>query len=111
VNHLPGEKNLVMMTGYQAVGTRGRALLEGANSIRIFGQQIAVRAEVHAVHGMSGHADAEELLSWLAPLKGTRRRAFVVHGEPRSADVFAARLRDELGWDATAPALDETVEL
>lgn len=111
VNHLPGEKNLVMMTGYQAAGTRGRALLEGARTIRIFGQQIAVRAEVQAVHGLSGHADANELLKWLAPLGGKKRRAFVIHGEPQSADVFAARLRDEMGWDAAAPALDETVEL
>jgi metallo-beta-lactamase family protein len=108
---LPDEQNLIVLAGYQAAGTRGRALQDGAPLIKVHGQQIPVRAEVATVHGLSGHADAGELLRWLRPLAGTRRRAFVVHGEARSADTFAQRLRDEMGWEAAAPGLDETVEL
>jgi metallo-beta-lactamase family protein len=109
--HLPDPKNMVLLAGYQAAGTRGRALLDGAPFIKVHGQAVPVRAEVACVHGLSGHADAGELLRWLAPLKDRRPRAFAVHGEPRAAEALAGRLRGEMGWEASAPDLDDVVEL
>jgi len=110
-HYLPDPKNMVLLAGYQAAGTRGRALLQGARTLKVHGHQVDVLAEVGGLHGLSGHADAGELMRWLAPLAGTKRRAFVTHGEAHAAEAFARRLHDELGWEASAPSLDETVEL
>jgi metallo-beta-lactamase family protein len=110
-HYLPDSRNVVMLAGYQAAGTRGRALSEGAHALKVHGQSVPVRAGIGTVHGLSGHADAGELMRWLAPLKSSRCRAFVVHGEPSSAETLARRLRDEMGWEARAPALDDVVEI
>jgi metallo-beta-lactamase family protein len=107
----PDPRNMIILAGYQAAGTRGRSLSEGARSIRVHGQSVDVRAEIGAVHGLSGHADADELMRWLSPLRSTPRRVFVVHGEPSSAETFAKRIETEMGWQARAPALDEVVEI
>jgi len=110
-HYLPDPKHMVVLAGYQAAGTRGRALLEGARTIKVHGKMIPVRAEIGDICGLSGHADADELMRWLRPLAASRPRAFVVHGEPRSADAFAGRLHDEMGLEATAPALDDVAEI
>ncbi|MBI3448268.1 MAG: MBL fold metallo-hydrolase [Acidobacteria bacterium] len=110
-HYAPDPRHVIMLAGYQAAGTRGRALADGAGTLKLHGISVPVRATIGTVHGLSGHADAGELMKWLEPLRGKSRRAFVVHGEPHSADTFAKRLHDELGWDARAPQLDEVVEL
>jgi len=110
-HYLPDHRNMVILAGYQAAGTRGRALSDGAAAIKVHGQMVSVRAEIGSIHGLSGHADADELMRWLSGLASAAHRVFVVHGEARSAEAFAERLRRERGWDAQAPALDQVVEI
>ena len=108
---LPDPRNAVLLAGFQADGTRGRLLAEGARSLKLHGKYIPVRAEVVQSGAFSVHADADELVSWLG---GRRRRpdaAFVVHGEPAASDALQARLADELGWTAVAPRMGERVRV
>jgi metallo-beta-lactamase family protein len=108
---LPESRNLIVLAGFQAAGTRGRKLLEGSPSLRIHGADVPVRAECMALHGLSGHGDRGELLRWLRTSPRPPQRVFVTHGEPEAAVAFAARLRRELGWSASVPHRDDTVEL
>jgi metallo-beta-lactamase family protein len=107
---LPDPRNTVVISGFQAEGTRGRALQDGARSVRIHGQEIPVRANVVEMSELSGHADRTELLRWLGPLAAPRK-VFLTHGELPSANAFAAKLRDELGWHCVVPRMGETCEL
>lgn len=104
-------RNLVILAGYQAAGTRGRKLLEGAPTIRMHGRDVPVRAEVMALHGLSAHADSDELVRWLRSGEASPRRVFFTHGEPEAAYTFARRVRRELGWRTSVPDLDDVVEL
>jgi metallo-beta-lactamase family protein len=108
---LPLPETTVLLVGYQAEGTRGRRLAEGARSVRIFGEDVPVRAHVETVHGLSAHADADGLLRWLSTAEKPPRRVFLIHGEPAPAATLAERIRRELGWDATVPAYRERVQL
>ncbi|HEU4428738.1 MAG TPA: MBL fold metallo-hydrolase [Myxococcota bacterium] len=101
---LPDARNAVLMVGYQAAGTRGRALIDGADQLTIHGQYVAVRARVEQIQGLSAHADYAEMLDWLRKSALSPRRAFVTHGEPVAAEAFQRRLREELGWDAVVPS-------
>jgi metallo-beta-lactamase family protein len=100
---LPDARNTVLMVGYQAAGTRGRALLDGAEELKIHGQYVPVHARVEQIQGLSAHADYAEMLDWLRKSAHSPRRAFVTHGEPAAAEAFQRRLREELGWDAVVP--------
>ncbi len=104
-------KNSIVLTGYQAGGTRGAAIAAGAGEIKIFGQKVAIRAEVHQVTGYSAHADADEIMQWLKNIERPPRRAFVTHGEPDAADALRKRISDELHWDVHVPDHLETVDL
>jgi metallo-beta-lactamase family protein len=108
---LPSARNTVVLGGYMAVGTRGRQLQDGAQSIRMFGKDIPVRAAVESAPGLSGHADRSELLQWLSSLETAPRRTFLTHGEPDSADAFAHELQTTRGWNVTVPNLGDKVEL
>jgi metallo-beta-lactamase family protein len=101
---LPDPRATVLLVGYQAEGTRGRLLQDGAKTLRIFGDDVRVRAHVETIHGLSAHADADGLVAWLRTATTRPRRVFVVHGDPEPARTLAARVRDELGWDAVVPA-------
>jgi metallo-beta-lactamase family protein len=101
---LPDPRSTVLLVGYQAVGTRGRALEEGARWLRIFGADVPVRARVETEPRLSAHADAHELLRWLRTATRPPRRLFVVHGEPEAAAALADRVRRELGWSVSVPA-------
>lgn len=107
---LPDPKNLVMLVGYQAAGTRGRALVEGAKALRVFGEDVPVRARVLPVEGMSAHADADELMRWLHSAPMLPREVFVTHGERDAAEALARRIEGE-GVRAHVPALGERFEL
>jgi metallo-beta-lactamase family protein len=107
---LPSGRNTVILGGFQAEGTRGRALQDGAQSIRIHGQDVPVRAAVEEVPGLSGHADRSALLRWLRPVKHPRA-AFLVHGEPTSAEALGQTLRKERGWSVHVPALGDSHDL
>ncbi len=105
------ENNLILLVGYQALGTRGRSLIEGVKTIRMHGRDIPVRARHFSVHGLSAHADRNELLRFVKTAPGIPNRIFVVHGEPDSARSFAALLGDELGTRVDVPDLGDTYDI
>lgn len=107
---LVNERNTILLGGFQAEGTRGRDLEEGRPFLRIHGRDVAVRAQVERVSGLSGHADRGELLRWLKPLNAPRL-TFLTHGEREAAHAFAEQLRAERRWAVTVPALGQSVEL
>lgn len=96
-------ESTILFVGYQAVGTLGRALLDGAKAVRLFGEEIEVRAEICRLPGISGHADNQGLMRWISAFKEKPLRVFVVHGEDAVCDLFTDRLRNEKGLDAYAP--------
>jgi metallo-beta-lactamase family protein len=108
-HQLPDRRNTVVLTGYQAEGTRGRQLAEGATQVKMHGRYVPVRADVVQLTTLSVHADAEELLGWLARMPAPPQVAYVVHGERHASQRLAARIRDELGWCAVVPHLGERV--
>jgi metallo-beta-lactamase family protein len=107
----PHPENLILLAGYQAEGTRGRALLEGKKTIKVHGRHIAVRARVETIDGLSGHADREGLATWVASAPRPPRQAFVVHGEPDSARSFARLLNNRFGIKTKIPSLGEEFDL
>lgn len=113
VHHLkafaPEPRNMILFTGYQAAGTRGAAIVNGAAQIKIHGEWVPVRAEVVQLHGTSGHADGDQLVAWLRGATGTPQRVFVTHGEPESADALRQHIRRELASEVVVPELGETV--
>ncbi len=97
------EECTILFVGYQSVGTLGRAIVEGAEQVKLFGETIDVRAEIAKITGLSGHADRDGLLDWLAAFSEKPQRVFVVHGEDTVAAGFAELLRRKYGQDAYAP--------
>ena len=108
---LPDERNAVVLTGYQAVGTRGRSLVEGATRLKMHGRYVGVRAEILQDHEFSVHADSSDVLDWLRGLKPAPMTVFCVHGEPQASEALEARIEGELGIDAVVPRMDEVVAL
>jgi metallo-beta-lactamase family protein len=105
---LPDPANTVLLVGYQAFGTRGRQLQDGAQTVRIFGEDVPVRAKVETIQGFSAHADADGLLRWLKSASHAPRRVFLVHGDPGPAKVLSERIQKELSWPVTVPQMGET---
>jgi metallo-beta-lactamase family protein len=99
-NRLPNKNTTVLLVGFQAVGTRGRAMQDGAKTIRIHGQDIPVRAHVDVLDGLSAHADQGEIMRWLGGFKKPPRQVYVVHGEPVAAQTLAELITSKLGWPA-----------
>ncbi len=110
-HRLPDPRTTVLLVGYQAVGTRGRLLQDGATSLRIFGEDVRVRARVETVHGLSAHADADGLVRWLREAARPPKRVLVVHGDPEPAQALAARIRRELGWETSVPVYRDRLAL
>jgi metallo-beta-lactamase family protein len=108
---LPDPRTTVLLPGFQAAGTRGRQLRDGADAVRIHGAYVPVRAKVVELDGLSAHADQEEILRWLRGFDGPPRQTWVVHGEPQPADSLAGILRSRLGWDAAVAEDGATVPL
>ncbi|HVW67852.1 MAG TPA: MBL fold metallo-hydrolase [Steroidobacteraceae bacterium] len=104
-------RNLVLLAGFQAPGTRGAALADHVESIRIHGEAFPVRAEVGQLAASSSHADADELLAWMRQLPKPPRCTFVTHGEPQASDVLRYRIQHELGWRVRVPEYRERVDL
>lgn len=107
----PFAQNTILLTGFQAAGTRGEALLNGAEEIKIHGEYIPVRAQVENLDNVSAHADFKEILHWFAESKIKPRQVFVVHGEPSASDELRRRLSDTLGWFCTVPEAGDKVIL
>jgi metallo-beta-lactamase family protein len=106
---LPHPKNTIVLSGYQAVGTRGRALQEGAREVKVMGRYVPVRAEVVTDSMFSVHADSQELLSWLDELPQVPQTVYVVHGEPKASAALAARVRERLDCAVVVPRMGERV--
>jgi len=103
IQYLGDHRHMVVLTGYQAPGTRGASLVAGAASVRIHGQDVPVRAEVAQLQSSSAHADASQLMQWLRAIPGQPHRVFVVHGDPDAADTLRRRVENELRWHVMVP--------
>jgi metallo-beta-lactamase family protein len=115
VHHLkafaPDWRNTILFTSFQAGGTRGAAMVGGATSIRIHGEDVPVRAEVALIDNLSAHADAGELMEWLRGFERAPTQTFINHGEPPAADALRQRIERELGWSCRVPDYLQTVRL
>lgn len=109
--YLPYKNNVIVFVGYQAAGTRGAAMLSGAESVKIHGEYHAVRAKLVNLDGLSAHADYVEIGDWLSTLKKAPKQTFVVHGEPQAQDAFRLYLKDRFGWSVKIPEHGEEVDL
>jgi metallo-beta-lactamase family protein len=101
----------LLLVGYQAEGTRGRQLLDGAAEIKLHGKHFAVRATIRNIDGLSAHADQAELIHWLSKLNKAPKHIFITHGEPSSSQALRKKILETYGWGAVIPQLDEVVEL
>ena len=110
-NRLGDPRNLVLLVGYQAAGTRGRRLQEGARSLRIHGVDVPLEAEFENIHGLSAHADRDELLRWVRSAPEPPRLAFITHGEPDSANALAETLQREVGARTFVPEMHQEFEV
>lgn len=100
----------VLLVGYQAEGTRGRQMLEGAHELKFYGKYYPVKAEIHHIESLSAHADQQGLLDWTNNIKNIPEETFLIHGEPTAQDAFRVKLRDTYGWKVTIPKLYEVKE-
>ena len=108
---LPDPRNTVLFVGYQAPGTRGRLLVDGATEVKIHGQYVRVEAPVVRIDSMSAHADRGEILRWLGTLPAPPRGLYLVHGEPEPMDALRRLIQQRLGWDSRTPTYRETIEV
>jgi metallo-beta-lactamase family protein len=108
---LPDPRNTVVLVGYQAIGTRGRDLAEGATQLKMHGRYVPVRAEIAQAQAFSVHADSDELIGWLASTPKAPEACYVVHGEPEASAALVHRIGAELGWLAVAPRPGDRVRL
>ncbi|MBC2605489.1 MBL fold metallo-hydrolase RNA specificity domain-containing protein [Pelagicoccus albus] len=109
--HLPNPTATVLFVGYQAEGTRGRALLEGKPEIKMFGQEIPVRAHIRSIDGFSGHADYLEMLAWLMAFNKPVSRVFLTHGQPEASEAFGIRIREQFNWPVTLPREGQSFDI
>jgi metallo-beta-lactamase family protein len=108
---MPDPRNTVLLAGFQSAGTRGRALLDGAEELKIHGDYVRVGARIAKIDGLSAHADWAEIVEWLATSDVHPNRVFVNHGEPSAADAMRRRLSDRFGWSPILPHHGERFEL
>jgi len=113
IHRLPHTRNTVLFIGYQAQGTRGRAILEGTDTIKIHGQMVPVRAKIENISGFSAHADYNEALAWLMGFNRPPLKTFIVHGEREAASSMADHIRTTFGWEVVMPSYNEkfTIDL
>jgi len=111
VNNISREESTILFVGYQAVGTLGRHIVDGAKEVRILGQRYRVRARVVQLDGFSAHADRDQLVRWLSSLRKPPRRIFVTHGEPNASQHLANLVRSSSGWETVIPSYKDQVFL
>ena len=107
----PNPRNSILFSGFQAGGTRGADIVAGAHSVRLHGEDVPIRAQVHAMENLSAHADADEIMEWLRGFTRPPRQTYVIHGEPHAADTLRRRISLELGWQVCVPEYQETVAI
>jgi metallo-beta-lactamase family protein len=108
---LPDPRHTVLFVGYQAAGTRGRSLVDGARQVKLLGHAVDAAAHIEKIDSMSAHADQGEILRWLGGFTRPPGRMFIVHGEPAAQDALKEKIRQTLGWEASCPDYRESVEL
>ena len=108
---LPHERSLILLAGFQAAGTRGAALAQGASTVRIHGENVPVRAEIGQLQSASSHADSDELLLWMKQLPSKPRQVFITHGEAAASEALRVRVERELGWSAKVPEQGDAARL
>jgi len=109
--YLSDPHSMLIIVGYQATGTLGRRLYEGAEHVKVFGQDIQVHAKIKAIGALSAHGDQNKLVEWIAGAKKTLKKIYFVHGEPNASTALAHRVRDEIGIETFVPEEGETVEI
>lgn len=107
----PDSKNTILFSGFQAAGTRGRAMVEGAAEVKIHGEWITIRAEVADLSMLSAHADADEIIRWLSGFRRPPKQTFIVHGEASASDALQTRITGQMAWKSFVPQQGETFEL
>ncbi len=110
-HYLSHPEHTLLLVGYQAEGTRGRKILNGAHEIKIYGKYYPVKMKVKVLHNLSAHADQGDLLEWLSDIQKPPEKIFIVHGEKQSAEAFLIKLRDTYQWKATVPSLYQIEEI
>ena len=108
---LPDPRNTVLFVGFQAAGTRGRQLIEGARHVKMFGQHVPVHAKIEKIDGLSSHADAGEIIRWLRTFPRAPRMTYLVHGEIVAQDALRLRIEKELGWRVEVPVHGQKVDV
>jgi metallo-beta-lactamase family protein len=108
---LPDARNTILFVGFQAEGTRGRALVEGAKAVKIHGMMVPVEARIETIDSMSAHADSSEILRWLGTFRNRPQRTYLVHGEPAAQDALKATLDTMGGWTVHLPRHGDKVEV
>ncbi|HEV7701261.1 MAG TPA: MBL fold metallo-hydrolase [Pyrinomonadaceae bacterium] len=108
---LPNENATLVFVGYQAAGTNGRKIQDGASEVRIMKHWVPVRCHIEKVEGFSAHADWQGVLRWLSGLRTTPKLVFTTHGEPEAAEAMAQHIRDKFGWNVVVPVYGQTVPL
>src|SRR6478736_8204877 len=106
---LPDPRNTVLFVGYQAAGTRGRQLEDGAHHVKMFGQQVPVHAKIEKIDGMSSHADAGEIVRWLGTFRRPPKQTYLVHGEIKAQEALKIKITKELGWNVEIPVQGQRV--
>jgi metallo-beta-lactamase family protein len=101
----------VIIVGYQAEGTRGRKLLEGANELKIYGKYYPVKAKILQIEGLSAHGDQNDLINWLSELEKKPQKVFLVHGENQPADELRIKINEKLGMNCAIPLLGDQIAL
>jgi metallo-beta-lactamase family protein len=104
-------RNTILFAGFQAGGTRGAKMVAGADSIKIHGEYVPLRARVEQIDNLSAHADADEILAWLGHFAAPPRQTFITHGEPEAADALRLRIQEQLGWRCRVPSYLDWVDL
>lgn len=110
-HRLQRKEDTVLIAGFQAEGTRGRRLLDGEKTIRMFGEEVPVKCNIEYISSMSGHADRSELFQWMSGFKQKPKITFTVHGEGNDLQLYAQAIRQKFGWNVTVPQYLESVQL
>ncbi|MES2139690.1 MAG: MBL fold metallo-hydrolase [Bacteroidota bacterium] len=111
VQYLGQASATILLVGYQAKGTRGRALLEGATEVKLFGKYFPVKAKIENAEGLSAHTDQKGLIGWMAELKQKPEHIFIVHGEAQAAEALREKIKETYGWNCEIPFLNETINI
>ncbi|MEK7629995.1 MAG: MBL fold metallo-hydrolase [Patescibacteria group bacterium] len=109
--HLSDPKSAILFVGFQAEGSLGRLILNGATSVKIFGEEVSVQCKVKKISGYSAHADQAQLMNWLKPMRGNLKKVFVVQGEKEESAALAQKIKDEFAIEAELPSAQESVLL